>query len=118
MDLTSVLILTTYFSCFIPPSYALLKRVGVTAKLLRRAILFGFTLAFLQVLLPLGLLFISYDYGPYLGIAFSLIFSYLYVRHVVQLKWFQNILVIFLLPVIAGLISTPFMYAFYFMQHS
>lgn len=113
MDFKSLLVLLVYFLCFLPLSYWILKRLGVRDKLLERSSIFGFSIAALQVALPLACLFISLRLGALVGSLLGLALSYWYVRKVLQLNWYLNIATVVFLPLAAGILASPIMYIWY-----
>lgn len=110
MDIKSVIILSVYFLFFVPPSYWVLKKVGVTQQLFSRSVAFGLAIAGLQTLLPTALVFVSFEYGYTVGVLVGLVLSYLYVNHVVHLEWYKNIGIVIFLPLVAGTLASPAMF--------
>ena len=114
MHIISLLTLIIYLACHILAAYFLLKKIGVSRKLIYRASLFGLTFVFLQLIVPTGFALINIEYWFIVGVFIGLVLSYLYVRHVVKLIWYKNIAIVIFLPVAAGICSMPFMYLLYF----
>lgn len=114
MSIKSISVLLIYFLFFVPPSYWVLSKTGVKEKLKSRAFQFGFVIATLQIALPLACIFISLTYGYTVGAIVGLVTSYLYVDKVLHLRWYKNVAVVFFLPIVAGILSAPLMYIWYF----
>jgi hypothetical protein len=113
MDLKSLLTLLVYLACYIPPAYFLLRKIGVSSKIISRASMFGPTLGLLQFIVPIGFVFINFEYGYVVGALAGLTMSYFYVRHVVKLEWYKNVGLVIFLPIAAGICATPLMYLLY-----
>jgi phosphate/sulfate permease len=113
VDAKSLLVCAAYFLLFVPPSYWVLKKSGVTQKLTGRAVKFGFSIAAFQVILPIACTFIGFEHGSTIGSILGLGLSYLYVKNVLILKWYNTVAIVFLLPVVAGLLVNPVIYTWF-----
>jgi len=118
MDSMSFLVLFIYYLFYLPPSYWVLKKCGVESGIVAKSLQFGLVLLLLQFALPIGMLIISLNYGFIIGSVFGVVFSYIYVSRVLVLKWYKTIAIILLLPIAAGLLSAPVMYAWYFLLNA
>ena len=109
MDIKSIFLLICLLLCYYPASYFLLRSVGVNHQLPKRALVFGATIGGLQFILPVALLFISYDYGVSIGGILGFVLSYLYVAKVINIKWYKNLAVVIFLPMMSGIVAAPVM---------
>lgn len=92
---------------YVALSYPLLKRLGVRERVIFRAIKFGLSLFFVQVVFqPYFAAHGMIEVGQILG----LIASFFYVRKVLRVTVTQNILIIILLPIGAAAIAAPILF--------
>lgn len=105
MDAKGVVAAALYLISYFPPSYVVLVYHKVESQRVWRALQLGLVLAAIQVVIPLTVAtLINQLVGGVLYYA-ALPLSYLYVRRVLAVKWWQNVTIIIAIPFAAGLIA-------------
>ncbi len=88
---------------FLPISYLFLKKFGVAKNLFYRSFQFGMTIIAIQYLALVAFQFPNNVYIYYAISVFTVVLSFLYIRHVLTIKLYQTVLVIILVKIFLSL---------------
>ncbi len=92
------------FSSFVIASYPFLKWSGVKTNLWSRSLKFGAAISGIWLLtqIPFKIIF-----GGFFGLIFGFLATYFYIKAKLDLTSGKNLIIVFLLPILAGIIATP-----------
>lgn len=99
-----VVALLIFLGVYCVLSYPLLRKLGVSENLVVRSSKFGLCIAGIQ----LGVQGAAASMGyAAMGSFWAVVASFFYVRSVLNVDWRVNILIVLLLPTVAGMLAAP-----------